>query len=46
MIEYISCITAFNVVAVAEHKQNRPLLLLAVNIVVTVAFMTIFGGAL
>ena len=46
MIEYISFITAFNVVAVAEHKQNRPFLLLVANLAVTVAFMTIFGGAL
>lgn len=46
MIEYISFITVFNVVAAAERKQKRPLLLLAANIIVTVAFMTIFGGVL
>lgn len=46
MIEYISFITAFNAVAVAEHKHNHPFILLAANLAVTVAFMTIFGGVL
>ena len=47
MVEYISFITTFNVVALLMHKYKSPLLLVIVNAIITLVAMAaveIMGG--